>query len=174
MRTRRLFKYEMLALWLLFAALSRVSPLGELGRLYVLVDCQAALQALQRPSDCCLNALAVDIVRMQSDVRRHGLRVTLHWVPSHGKHVTWCSPNRLSVGLCRDLNDKADREANRCRSRRAQGSARARWHQERLAALQWETKVICAAAEASSLLQQHVAATMPAARAAVEAPGEDV
>ena len=168
------FKYEMLALWLLFAALSRVSPLGELGRLYVLVDCQAALQALQRPSDCCLNALAVDIVRMQSDVRRHGLRVTLHWVPSHGKHVTWCSPNRLSVGLCRDLNDKADREANRCRSRRAQGSARARWHQERLAALQWETKVICAAAEASSLLQQHVAATMPAARAAVEAPGEDV
>ena len=32
------FKYEMLALWLLFAALSRVSPLGELGRLYVLVS----------------------------------------------------------------------------------------------------------------------------------------
>ena len=50
----------------------------------------------------------------------------------------------------------------RKRDRVARNSHRARWHQDRHRAQQWELQAICAAAEGSLLLQKHVASSVSA------------
>ena len=153
------FRFELLALWLLFSALEGIK---QEGTIHILCDCQAAIQALRHPTDCCLPALARQTALLQESLRHSTLKVFLHWIPSHGKHATWESPNDCSAVFCRALNDKADSEANRCRDRVARNSHRARWHQDRHRAQQWELQAICAAAEGSLLLQKHVASSVSA------------
>ena len=150
-------RYELMAvLWLLRAAWLLAPDLS--GCLQVLCDCQAVHAVLAAPHRAELTAAAEEAACLLRQLRRRGLQVQLHWVPSHDSHLQWHPPEGA-------LNAKADVAANGCRSGRSRGAARVRWHEDLAVAVEWEKNVILATARASRMLEAHI----QAARGAVQA-----
>ena len=150
------FKFELFALLTLLRSLSQI-PLPISCQIYILSDCEAALQAILEPQSCCLPSWALEAAQLCQQIRATGVRLQFQWVPSHNKKREWAPAAPLDAVQCRFLNEKADAAANSCRCRRAARSRRERWFEQRAIAAQWESDVIHIAAAASQLLQRHVA-----------------
>ena len=150
------FRMELRALDLLFAALAGARRPPR--KLWILVDCEAAIKAICCPATCGLCRLAARVHSAGSLARRRGTTWTLVWVPSHGKKASWAPPPALPMpsDVCRLLNQYADDEAKRLCRRRHAGSARATWHLALLQAAQREQNTIRVAATASRRLETHL------------------
>ena len=74
--------------------------------LCVLTDCQGALKALNNPLQCQLPLLAAEVSRNLASARARGYRISLAWIPSHGKQSNWKPPVnwQFSAEDCRALN----------------------------------------------------------------------
>lgn len=149
------FRYELMAVLWLLRALWRHGSACQ-GDLHALCDCQAVHMALANPHRARLGAAAGEAADLLTRLRLRGLRVTLHWVPSHGTHRHWSPPEGIDDLQARAMNAKADETANACRHRRHQGSARVKWYLDLQRATSWERKAILAAARASELLSFHI------------------
>ncbi|CAE7477329.1 unnamed protein product, partial [Symbiodinium necroappetens] len=94
------------------------------GLYFVVVDCMSAIDAVHGHGR--LAKILDQFAGMQAALDSHGVRVVLHWTPSHGKKApdTWRPPGQFSEATVRLLNHRADLEARRIAMRRAQGSGR--------------------------------------------------
>ena len=130
--------------------------------LCVLTDCQGALKALNNPLQCQLPLLAAEVSRNLASARARGYRISLAWIPSHGKQSNWKPPVnwQFSAEECRALNDRADREAEAAREAHADRCRRTQWWSEWHAAKAWEEKAILTSAAAAGALEAHYRRTM--------------
>ena len=85
------FTCELKALRLLSAALLRTKADADC-RFCVLTDCLGALKALDNPLQCVLPLLAAEVSRNLQSARARGRRISLAWIPSHGKQENWLPP----------------------------------------------------------------------------------
>ena len=122
------------------------------GTLYVLCDCQAALQALENPSSSALPLLAEDTCRDLAAAQRLGLTVHLKWTPAHGRQQSWKPDFQLDVCLCRKLNEVADATAKAVMQQRHAGSERAEWYRRLQAARAWSEGAIRLSVQTSEKL----------------------
>ena len=130
--------------------------------LCVLTDCQGALKALNNPLQCQLPLLAAEVSRNLASARARGYRISLAWIPSHGKQPSWKPPVnwQFSATECRALNDRADREAEAAREAHAGRCRRTQWWSEWHAAKAWEEKAILTSAAAAGALEAHYRRSM--------------
>lgn len=144
------YKAEVQALLWLLEALLRA---GRPGCYFVLVDCTAALDAARGKGH--LRKLCDRFTALWTLLATAGIKVTLHWIPSHGKRAPhgWRPPGSFSEAQARLLNQAADAEARRLAARRARGSARQLCCQARTAAEAWETGAINALHRISSAFE---------------------
>ncbi|CAE7306335.1 pol [Symbiodinium natans] len=150
------FRMELRALDELFAALVEVHSPPR--KLWVLVDCQAAIKAMCRPHSCGLRLLAERLQANGKLARLRGTEWSLIWVPSHGKQASWSPPSccPVSSAMCRQLNQQADDAAKSLCQRRHHGSARASWHRAFEHATQNEQAMIRIAVKSSLRLEAHL------------------
>ena len=144
------FKAEVQALLWLLEVLLRA---GRPGDYFVLVDCTAALFAARGKGH--LRKLCDRFTVLWNLLETAGVKVTLHWIPSHGKRAPdgWRPPGSFSEAQARLLNQAADAEARRLAARRARGSARQLCCQARTEAETWETGAINALHRISSAFE---------------------
>ena len=137
------YKAEVEALTFLCNSLLQVDVTG---RLVVLVDCQAALEAARGRS--CLQRRSSFLRDTLMTLARRGLVVQLAWVPSHGKPAppSWRRPDCICEDHARWLNHLADEAARRRAFSRARGSLRQRCEEQRAFAVHWETRAIASLA----------------------------
>lgn len=128
----------------------------------MLTDCQGALKALNNPLQCQLPLLAAEVSRNLASARARGYRISLAWIPSHGKQPSWKPPVnwQFSATECRALNDRADREAEAAREAHAGRCRRTQWWSEWHAAKAWEEKAILTSAAAAGALEAHYRRSM--------------
>ncbi|CAE7457818.1 unnamed protein product, partial [Symbiodinium sp. CCMP2456] len=81
------------------------------GLYFVVVDCMSAIDAVHGHGR--LAKILDQFAGMQAALDSHGVRVVLHWTPSHGKKApdTWRPPGQFSEATVRLLNHRADLEA---------------------------------------------------------------
>ena len=150
------FRAELKALLILFQAMLRAQDQGIEPRvLWVVVDCQSALDALTTPGASCLPLLAAEAAAGLRALKLSGWQVHTFWCPSHGKKPEWTAPGPLQHHLCRLLNEEADAQARRAMERRRAGSLRVRWKQLAAEAEEWEKRAIYASAKASDIYGAH-------------------
>ena len=150
------FRAELKALMILFQAILRAQDQGLEPRvLWVVVDCQSALDALAAPGASCLPLLATKAAEGLRALRRSGWQVCTVWCPSHGKKPEWRAQGPLQHQLCRLLNEEADAQARRTMEKRRSGSLRVRWKQLAVEAEDWEKRAICVSAKASDIYGAH-------------------
>ena len=150
------FRMELRALDELLAALLETPRPPR--RVWILVDCEAAIRALCCPAQCSLRLLAERASKTGYTLRSRGTEWTLVWIPSHGKRSTWSPPSGMSATMaeCRRLNQAADEEANKLCKRRHANSLRACWQQEVVRACTVEKARIRALTRASDSLEAHM------------------
>ncbi|CAE7036303.1 unnamed protein product [Symbiodinium sp. CCMP2592] len=113
---------------------------------YVVVDCQAAIRAIQGEQGFDY-ALLLDTIRRYIKKFRDGkLEVEFVWTPSHGKQPTWAPHGGLCATQLRALNEAADKAAQASMERRWTGSHRRAYAQRARHAQQWETQALKAIA----------------------------
>ena len=160
------FRAELRALAILFQAMLKTAALGLTPRtLWIVVDCQSALDALATPEASCLPLLAAEAAESLKALKFSGWEVRAFWCPSHNKKLAWRAPVPLQTSLCRLLNEEADVQARRAMERRLAGSLRARWKPLATAAKDWECRALCASAKASEVYRDHFAELQRRARA---------
>ena len=136
------FRAECCAVSFFARAADALAREGVQGRVALLIDCQAALDALVHPAGSSLPSFMSEARRSLENAARRGLVVTAAWVPAHGRRPGWVAPHGLCTQLCRALNNRADNAANQARERRFARSARQAWHLRADAAREWSTKAI--------------------------------
>ncbi|CAE7814162.1 unnamed protein product [Symbiodinium sp. KB8] len=124
------FRMELRALDELLAALLETPRPPR--RVWILVDCEAAIRALCCPTQCSIRLLAERAFASGHTLRQRGVEWSLAWIPSHGKRSTWSPPPQLPATMeeCRQLNHTADDEAQRLCKSRHHNSLRAYWQKE--------------------------------------------
>ena len=146
---------------ILFQAMLRTAALGLAPRtLWIVVDCQSALDALAAPAASCLLLLAAEAAESLKALKSSGWEVHAFWCPSHNKKLEWRAPVPLQTSLCRLLNEEADVQARRAMQRRLAGSLRA----SRLRRQPRECRALCASAKASEVYRDHFAELQRRAR----------
>ena len=151
------FRAECYAVSFVAKAADVLAREGVQGHVALLVDCQAALDALVHPAGSSLPSLMGEARRSLDYAARRGLVVTATWVPAHGRRPGWVAPHGLCTQLCRVLNHRADKSANQARERRYARSARQAWHLCAEAAREWSTRAIYVSAAAAGLYKEHIA-----------------
>ena len=159
------FICELKALRTLAGALARVTK-PVTGSACILTDCQGALQAIANPLNCQLPLLARDIARDFDAARAKGWRLSLAWIPSHGKIPNWQPPHSWSYSAqaCRNLNVIADKAAEEAREAHAALCRRPQWCLHWSTAKAWEERAISRSAKAADALEafyRQTAATDP-------------
>jgi len=157
------FRMELLALTVLFETLVLCARGPR--KITVFVDCDSAIKAVFAPSSCCLPLLAQRAQTAINNIRRRGIRVSLHWVPSHGKRPRWCAPEGYNAEDCRRLNDKADDAARRHCALRCSGADRQVWASQKEEAKLREVDMVRFSSLAGTRLEMHMMCTAPAAEA---------
>ncbi|CAE7273822.1 unnamed protein product [Symbiodinium necroappetens] len=136
------FRAEVLALRFVAQTLQLCALAGSCGTLYVLSDCQAALQALKNPASSSLPLLATQTADAFAHAQNLGLTVHLKWCPAHGRSEEWKPDFPLTAPACRALNESADAKAKEVMHLRRRGSARALWHNKHAEVSAWSTGAI--------------------------------
>ena len=154
------FRAECRAVAFVVQAACQLARDGVTGSLVMLVDCEAALTALEHPAQSALPILMREAKKDRDNAIRSGLAVISTWVPAHGRRPTWIAPRGLTTAQCRSLNDQADDAANRLRERRFDASARKAWHDRAEQAREWSCKAIYASAAAAEAYRQHLDAIL--------------
>ncbi|CAE7036308.1 unnamed protein product [Symbiodinium sp. CCMP2592] len=142
------YRMEVLALALALEAIdiARRAPKVRWRRVYLVVDCQAAIRAIQGEQGFDY-ALLLDTIRRYIKKFRDGkLEVEFVWTPSHGKQPTWAPHGGLCATQLRALNEAADKAAQASMERRWTGSHRRAYAQRARHAQQWETQALKAIA----------------------------
>ncbi|OLQ04545.1 hypothetical protein AK812_SmicGene12363 [Symbiodinium microadriaticum] len=148
------FRMELLALVMLFETLVKCDTLPRL--VTVFVDCESALKTLAAPGRCGIPLLAQRASDAIKGIRQQNTRVSMHWVPSHGKRPGWCAPAGYAADECRRLNDKADDAARRHCEQRCRGADRQVWAGQLEAAKAREVQVVRFSSLAGTRLEMHL------------------
>ncbi|CAE7812033.1 unnamed protein product [Symbiodinium sp. CCMP2592] len=149
------FRAEMCGLRLTLEAVLLAAQRGARGRIFVAVDCEAALKA--RFNCQAMPLFGALLSSLVAAVRAQGVTLTFLWVPAHGRHLTWQPAHpALTADHVRSLNSAADQAAKACVARRLRGSLRERWHAEAATAKEWEVNVVRASAKAAERLHEHL------------------
>ena len=125
-------------------------------RATILVDCEAALKAIEQPANSGHCLLATRAQQAGFQARRRGVDWRFVWVPSHGKRPSWTPPSPLQASVCRQLNQKADECANAHRRLRLLGAERDSWYDTVARATQIEAEMVRLSAKTSDLLEVHL------------------
>ena len=145
---RSAFAAVLHALYLLLTALVAVVVESSWhGSVFCLLDSKAVLALLDRPTAPLERADQWSRVREACTLLRASqCKLTLSWVPSHGRVVSsWSLPWQVSKRLARELNAAADSAAGRAHRRVAALrplQVHARLHAE---ALRWQVSALAAA-----------------------------
>ena len=115
-------------------------------RVFFVVDCEAALKAIEAGSGFHLVFVLEEIRALRRLLLHRGVRVELLWTPSHGKRPDWRPPKGHCALRLRALNTAADEAAGACMARRLRGSRRLAWAQLVASNTEWEVKAMEAAA----------------------------
>ena len=109
------YRAELFALWLLFQVISGV-VLSDVSEIHVFNDSESAVTAIQATPDCqqrlAFSGLLYEICASIVVIRRAGVIVQLHWLPSHGKTPAhWRPWSGLDEAAQRAINAATDRAA---------------------------------------------------------------
>ena len=115
-------------------------------RVYLVVDCEAALKSIEAGGGFHLAFVLGEIRALRQRLRERGVRVEFLWTPSHGKRPSWKPPTGHSALRLRALNIAADEAAGACMVRRLRGSRRQAWAALVQENTEWEVQAMEAAA----------------------------
>ena len=115
-------------------------------KVFFVVDCEAALKAIEAGSGFHLVFVLEEIRALRRLLLHRGVRVEPLWTPSHGKRPDWRPPQGHCALRLRALNTAADEAAGACMARRLRGSRRLAWAQLVASNTEWEVKAMEAAA----------------------------
>ena len=115
-------------------------------RVYLVVDCEAALKSIEAGGGFHLAFVLGEIRALRQRLRERGVRVEFLWTPSHGKRPSWKPPTGHSALRLRALNTAADEAAGACMARRLRGSRRQVWAALVQENTEWEVQAMEAAA----------------------------
>ncbi|CAE7475726.1 L96 [Symbiodinium sp. CCMP2592] len=119
-------------------------------RVYFVVDCEAAIKAIETGAGFNLAIVIAEIRALRLQLRDRRVRTEFLWTPSHGKRPSWQPPAGHSALRLRALNTAADEAAGACMTRRLRGSRRQAWAAQLEHNTLWEVRAIEAAAKIAS------------------------
>ena len=149
------YRAELRGLFFAVGAAAGAACRGARGEIFVFCDCFSAICAVAtRHGDAAL--LVQSIASLIQEAGSLGIKISLEWIPSHGKRPEWKPSLEVDPAYLRNLNEAADAAAKQSAERRLQGSLRARWAVLQAQASQWEYKAVQPAASAARQLHQHL------------------
>ena len=140
-------------------------------QVFFVVDCEAALKAIETGGGFNLAFVLVEIRALRQQLRGHGVCVELLWTPSHGKKPSWKPPEGHCALRLRALNTAADEAAGTCMARRLCNSSRLAWARLVQNNTEWEVKAIEAAASIATAYHNHLRTKGTRPRESGLAPG---
>ena len=124
-------------------------------RVFFVVDCESAIQALEHDSGFDLAIVLTEARVLRQQLRDRGVQVDFLWTPSHGKRPSWKPPAGQSALRLRALNTAADEAAGSCMERRRRSSRRQAWATAVKRASEWEAKALTATATIAKAYHDH-------------------
>ena len=116
----------------------------------VVVDCEAALKAIDSGSGPDLATVLQKICTLRQRLGDCGVQTSFIWTPSRDKKPQWKHPNVHNAKRLRALNAAADSVAEQCMSRRLRGSWRGAWASRVQQAMLWGTQAMEAVSNIAS------------------------
>ena len=107
-------------------------------RLFLAVDCQSAIAAIEGTGGFDYLLLLLEIRHHRRRLLQYGVRAEFIWTPAHGRCATWMPTRGHDPAYLRALNAAADKAANDSMTRRWANSARRAWRQQLALAEKWE------------------------------------
>ena len=125
-------------------------------RVYLVVDCDAAIRAIEGRSGFDYAFKLRDVRDLRRKLSGDGTETRFIWTPSHDKKPNWRPEADLCPLQLRALNRAADEAAGACMHRRCSGSLRQVRARRVREASHWECKALQAVAAIGQAYHAHL------------------